>query len=125
MRSIKPHLPGAPELFRLALSQWDSEGGAGPCGPQEGSHTVHPESDPHPVNVDEIIQLRIRVIALENLMIAVLAQGTEHQRSLARTMAELISPRNGSTPHPLTTKASSRMDDLIERSERIRNREQI
>jgi hypothetical protein len=107
--------------FHMALSQWDTEGGAGPCGSQEGSRTLPLQSDVTPLTDSEIVQLRIRVIALENLIIAVLAEGTDHQRSLAGEIADLISPRQGSTPHPLTIKAASHMVDLLQRSQHFQD----
>jgi hypothetical protein len=57
--------------FQMALSQWDTEGGAGPCGPQDGSRTLPLKSDLITLTDSEIVQLRFRVIALENLIIAV------------------------------------------------------
>ncbi len=64
--------------------------------------------------------MRVRVIALENLVIALLAEGSERQRRIARDMAAHIAPRPGFTPHPLTVHASHRMVDLVERAERFR-----
>jgi hypothetical protein len=119
MRNHKPELPETIELRRLALSQWDSEGGAGPHDPQEVSHSPHAQTDVTSISNMGIVQLRIRVIALENLIIAVLAEGTEDQRNLARKMAELISPQEGASPHPLTIRAAAHMVDLIQRSLRF------
>ena len=42
---------------------------------------------------------------------------------LAREMAPYISPRPGSTPHPLTTRAADHMVDLVERASRFRSGE--
>ena len=68
----------------------------------------------------ELVQLRIRVIALENLVIALLAEGSERQREVARDMASYISPRAGFTQHPLTVHAAAHMIDLVERAGRFR-----
>jgi hypothetical protein len=46
--------------------------------------------------------LRIRVIALENVLISLLATASNEQLELAREMAGYISPRPAFTPHPLT-----------------------
>ncbi len=62
------------------------------------------------------MQLRIRVIALENLMIAVLAEGSARQRQVAREMADYIPPRPGFTPHPLTIQAADHLTDLVSRA---------
>ena len=64
----------------------------------------------------ELVQLRIRVIALENLMIAVLAQSSDRQLQVAREMADYIAPRPGFTQHPLTIQAADHMTDFVERA---------
>jgi hypothetical protein len=64
----------------------------------------------------ELEQLRMRIIALENVVIALLAQGPEAQRVLAREMATYISPRPGATPHPLTLRAAVEMRSLVDRA---------
>lgn len=68
----------------------------------------------------EAAQLRMRVIALENLVIALLADATDHQRTIAFEMGDFISPRPGHTPHPLTLRAAGAMRSLLERSDRFR-----
>jgi hypothetical protein len=92
-----------------ALSRWDNEGGA-IGGPQLPVVDI-----PELTNV-ELVQLRIRVIALENLVIALLAQGADRQLAVAREMAAYISPRPGFTHHPLTIQAATHMTDLIDRA---------
>ena len=69
----------------------------------------------------ELVQLRIRVIALENLVIALLAQASERQVGVVRDMAAYISPKAGYTPHPLTIQAAGRMIDLVERAGQFRD----
>ncbi len=110
----------APTKRQAALSQWDSEGGAGPLGPQNRtlSHAA-PLDVPQPTPV-ELMQLRIRVIALENLIIALLAEASDRQLALAREMATYISPRPGFTRHPLTIHAAHQMVNLVERSGQFR-----
>ena len=101
-----------------ALSRWDNEGGAaGPIVPSEAEkeHIAAPEMS----NAD-LVALRVRVIALENLLIALLATASDEQLELARDMAGYISPRPGFTHHPLTIHAAAHMIDLIERSSRFR-----
>ena len=96
-----------------ALSRWDNEGGAGPYGSQK--HGVELNEIP-PLTNAELVQLRIRVIALENLVIMSLAEGSDTQRELAREMATYISPRSGFTQHPLTIQAAAHMNDLVDRA---------
>ncbi len=68
----------------------------------------------------ELVRLRVRVIALENLVIALLAEASDRQLVIAREMAAHISPRPGFTPHPLTIHAAGRMLDIVERSAHFR-----
>ena len=63
----------------------------------------------------ELVQLRIRVIALESLMIAVLAEGSDRQLEVAREMAGYVMPRSGFTAHPLTVQAGDHITDLVDR----------
>lgn len=64
------------------------------------------------------MQLRIRVIALENLVIALLAEAPDRQLTLARGMATYISPRAGYTRHPVTLRAAAEMLSLVDRADR-------
>jgi hypothetical protein len=68
----------------------------------------------------ECAQLRIRIIALENLVIALLAQAPEHQLALVRDMATHISPRPGFTAHRPTLHAADEMRSLVVRAGRFR-----
>lgn len=104
-----------------ALSRWDDEGGAGPDGPATDSA---PDNERIPIpelTNAELVTLRIRVIALENLMISLLATASQDQLQLAREMAGYISPRPGFTQHPMTIHAAARMVDLAERSNHFRD----
>jgi hypothetical protein len=56
------------------------------------------------------------VIALENLVISLLAAASDRQLDLAREMAAFISPRSGFTHHPLTIHAAAKMIDLVDRA---------
>jgi hypothetical protein len=104
-----------------ALSRWDNEGGAGPTGPQQSLTLIGKQSDVPPLTDVEIMQLRVRVIALENLVIALLAHSSDHVQLTAREMADYILPKPGATQHRLTTHAATHMIDLLERSKHFRN----
>lgn len=69
----------------------------------------------------ELVQLHIRVIALENLVIALLANASDQQLALARVMATYISPRPGFTPHPLTLRAAAEIEHLVDRAGHFRD----
>lgn len=102
---------------REALGTWDNEGGAeAPSG-----HDVVPHISA--LGDAEIIQLRIRVIALENLMITVLAEGSDRQAQVALEMTEYISPRSGFTQHPLTIRAGEHMAHMVSRAEHFQDLE--
>ena len=106
-----------------ALSRWDNEGGAGP-----GAHAADSSLDAERIAVPdltnaELVTLRIRVIALETLMISLLTTASDEQLRLARKMAGYISPRPGFSQHPLTIHAAARMSDLVERANHFRNSE--
>lgn len=77
-----------------------------------------PWPDDAPLTNAELVQLRIRVIALENLVIALLAEAPDRQLALARGMATYISPRTGFTPHPVTLRAADEMLSLVDRASR-------
>lgn len=103
-----------------ALSRWDNEGGAGPDGPAT-DHVPDKQQIPIPELTNaELLTLRIRVIALENMMISLLATASDRQLELAREMATCISPRPSFTQHPLTLHAAAHMVDLVERAKHFR-----
>jgi hypothetical protein len=119
--SRKKRLANRAELRECALSRWDNEGGAGPDGPQEASiGTIDASAVPWLSNA-ELVQLQVRVIALENLLLALLSQSSDEQLDLVREMAAYISPRPGFTPHPLTIHAASHMVHLVERARLFRD----
>jgi hypothetical protein len=60
------------------------------------------------------VQLSVRVIALENLVITLLMMASNRQLVLAREMAGYISSRPGATHHPLTLRAAAQMVNLVE-----------
>jgi hypothetical protein len=119
MSNPTPQATNDVTLRLLALARWENEGGT-----PRPIDRVRPEriaEQKTPALTDaEIIALRIRVIALENLLIALLATASEPQLELARNMIFYISPRPGSIPHPLTIHAGEHMGDLIDRSLRFR-----
>lgn len=94
-----------------ALSRWDNEGGA---------HPDKAEADIHEMSNTELVHLRIRVIALENLMLMLLAESSDRQLEVAREMASYILPRAGFTQHSLTVKAANQMTDMVKRAEHFR-----
>lgn len=103
-------------LRERALSRWENEGGATAYDLDARLFSEGTPSDVPPLSNAELVQLRIRMIAIENLMIAMLADASERQLELAREMASYISPRPGRTHHPLTIHAAVQMVRLVERA---------
>jgi hypothetical protein len=103
-------------LRRDALERWDWEGGV--VAAAIGSARTEPVA-PH-CTLDfagtEMAQLRMRVVALENLVLALLVHGSVDQRAAADAMARYIRPRPGFTAHPLTLRAAARMVQLVQRA---------
>ena len=79
-----------------------------------------PCADVPPLTNAELVQLQVRVIALENLVITLLAQASERQLAFAREMATYIAPRRGFTPHRLTLHAAAAMLSLVDRADNFR-----
>lgn len=103
-----------------ALSRWDDEGGAMPCGPQETLAAACEKWDIPALSDAELIQLRIRMIALENIMISLLSTASDSQLAQIVEMAGYITPRPDAKQHPLTVHAATQMTQLVERAKRFR-----
>ena len=118
MRDSKPKLMDRLQQRQrqAALSRWENEGGAGAWSPPESMVSCELQAGPLPLTDAALVQLQIRVIALENLVIAMLAEASEGQLALVRDMAAHISPRPGYTPHRLTLHAAAQMISLVERA---------
>ena len=122
MKTLSDREPGsANRSQRLvkAISRWEREGGAG-TGGRESSASAQMPADALPLTNAELVQLQIRVIALENLVAALLVDASDQQLNLVREIADCITPRAGFTPHRLTIHAAARMVGLIERSGHLR-----
>lgn len=102
-------------LLRKSLSRWDNEGGhllgTGPDQPENLAKGV-------PLANAELVQLQIRVIALENLVVALLADASDEQIARVRDIAASIFPRPG-VEHRLTKHASAQMEHLAQRAMRV------
>jgi hypothetical protein len=120
MVDVKADSPDSSRLRQLALSRWENEGGAGPDGPQVSQISIEAKPEVPDLTNAELVQLRIRVIALENLMISILSESPERQLGRIREMAAFISPRSGFTHHPLTVHAATQMINLVDRAEHFR-----
>jgi hypothetical protein len=97
-------------LRQGALSSWENEGGA----------PAETEVDVPLLSNAELVQLRVRVIALENVIIALLSQGSDEQLRLISEMSTYVLPRPGFTAHPMTIRASKEMLRLVDRATHFR-----
>lgn len=116
MINKNPH-PNAETPDRPPLSTWDD---------QDAATSIDSDAfiAPPALTNAELVHLRVRVIALENLVIALLAEGSERQLAVAREMAGYITPRAGFTQHPLTVHAAAQMTHSVERAQRFRQRDE-
>ena len=120
MPSQSPDPPNEFVLRQRALARWESEGGKTLSLDSPRVESAEQTQIPEMTNA-EIVALRVRVIAMENVLISLLATAPDHQLKLIREMADYISPRPGFTPHPLTIHAAEHMVDLVDRSTRFRS----
>ncbi len=103
-----------------ALAGWDNESGAARRRLPPRWRPDHvPPAVPKLAGA-ELVQLRIRVIALENLVITLLAEGSPRQLDLAREMAAHVLPRPGYTHHRMTIHAAAQMIHLAKRARHFR-----
>ena len=106
------------EVHRRAIGRWENEGGSADnwSHPKPAATVVGEIGDAEEGNI------RVRLIALENLVVALLAGAPESQSELVREMARYISPRPGMTPHRLTIEAARNMLAIVERAAHYKSR---
>lgn len=112
----QPIDPARARAHGSAVGTWESEG----VGPDGVPLNLEPTIAGN-IGDAEAGNLRVRLIALENLVVALLANGPERQSDLVREMAGYISPRQGATPHRLTLEAARNMLALLERAEHYKS----
>jgi len=76
----KTEASSATSQRQQALSRWDNEGGAGPAVAPATEEQILVPAMSNP----DLVPLRVRVIALENLLISLLATASEATRTRAR-----------------------------------------
>ena len=111
-------LPGRAAMQASAIGQRENEGGPEHASPHsETASTVAGE-----IGDAEEGNIRIRLIALENLVVALLAGASETQHGSIREMARYILPREGKAHHRLTIEAARNMVALVERADQFKKR---
>jgi len=102
-----------------ALASWENEGGA-------NNHRMmdRPNNDPELARAsfkdEELIRLQTHVIALENLVTALLATAPKNVFASVCCLADLVSPEPGNSPYRFDNNASMQMVHIIRRAEFIR-----
>ncbi len=104
--------PSRTQAHARAIGRWENEGGAG----ADWLHLKQAATVAGEIGDAEDGNIRVRLIALENLVVALLAEAPESQSELVREMARFISPRPGMTPHRLTIEAARNMLAIVERA---------
>ena len=125
MTDKQPDTSEALLLRARALSRWENEGGAVGSGRQNGSESGDDQPAIREFTKNELVHMLTRLIAVENLVISLLADASEQQLERARAMAAYISPRPGFTPHPLTIHAAAQMIDIVNRSTHFRGQDHV
>ena len=108
------------EIHRRAIGRWDNEGGSLRAGHGDMQAPENPATVVGEIGDAEAANIRVRLIAIENIIVALLANASDDRLELIREMAEFISPRPGMTPHRLTIEAARNMLAIIERAEHYR-----
>jgi len=109
--------PARAEILRRAIGRWENEGGSldGWSNHEQAAPVAGEIGDAEAGNI------KVRLIALENLLVALLAEAPESQSELVREMAKYISPRSGFTPHRLTIEAARNMLAIVERAAHLKS----
>lgn len=109
------------EIHRRAIGRWEDEGGATPA---DSLHNAPGRANyatvAGKIGDAEDGNIRVRLIAIENILVALLADAPGDSLELIREMSAFISPRPGATPHRLTIEAARNMMAIVERAEHYR-----
>lgn len=104
------------EMHRRAIGRENDGGSEIGWSDPPGVSTVAGE-----IGDAEEANIRVRLIAFENLVVALLAGAPDDQSDLVREMARYISLRPGATPHRLTIEAARNMLAIVARADQYRN----
>ena len=67
----------------------------------------------------ELVQMRMRLITLENIVLGLLSGASDEQIDQIRKRADMIEPRPEASRHPLTELAAGDMRKFLERAARM------
>jgi hypothetical protein len=108
------------EIHRRAIARWENDGGTASDWQHAPNGTRKQATVLGAIGDAETVNIRVRLIAIENIIVALLAEAPDERLDLIREMAEFISPRAGMTPHRLTIEAAHNMLAIVERAEHYR-----
>ena len=69
----------------------------------------------------ELVQMRIRLITLENIVLGLLSGASDEQLEQISKRADMIEPRPGASRHPLTELAAGDIRKFLGRAARMSN----
>ena len=108
------------EIHRRAIGRWENDGGAAPASLHKAPGPPNYATVAGKIGDAEDGNIRVRLIAIENILVALLADAPGDSLELIREMSAFISPRPGATPHRLTIEAARNMMAIVERAEHYR-----
>ena len=99
-----------------SVARWENEGGAIEAFDTAKTHATIVGK----IGDAEAVNIRVRLIALENIVVALLASGPQESSEMVGEMARYISPRSEATPHRLTIEAARNMLAIVDRAQHCR-----
>ena len=112
--------PSRDAIHRRVIGRWENEGGSVRAWNRDMTRDMTDEDSitvAGEIGDAEAANTRVRLIAIENIIVALLANAPDDRLELIREMADFISPRPGMTPHRLTIEAARNMLAIVERAE--------
>lgn len=104
------------EIHRGVIGRWENEGGSVRAWHRQIPAEENLNAVAGEIGDAEAANIRVRLIAIENIIVALLANAPDDRLELIREMADFISPRPGMTPHRLTIEAARNMLAIVERA---------
>ncbi|WP_265564121.1 hypothetical protein [Sphingomicrobium arenosum] len=86
---------------------------------EAGKSRTDGQWDVPPLDHSELVQMRIRLIALETIVTGLLCDISTQQRAAIEQLALTISPKDGGQRHPLTELAAADVRKFFERSDKL------
>ncbi len=107
---------GRAKTLERSVARWENEGGSVEASDLAKTHATIVGN----IGDAEAVNIRVRLIALENIVVALLGRVPQESSELVREMARYISPRSEATPHRLTIEAARNMLAIVDRAQHCR-----